>query len=202
MNENDKISIFIKLHFPAAVKCWRDTADRNEEGEIEYNEDGTQKGSIPVLFILAQKGLESGWGDHSPQFNSSGLTPGPSWKGRTQLLPTTEDFPDKDRSKHKFPEVINIVPYKAKDGTIRYTWHVKRLFRAYDSASEAWVDYGKFLKEQERYAPAFEFTDPKKFATAIAAAGYATSRAYTESLHDCIDSVYSRLPLLGLRVPE
>lgn len=182
MNINDKISLFIKNNFYAAVKCWRDSG-------------------IPVLFILAQKGLESGWGDHAPQFNSSGMTPGPAWKGKTQLLRTEEDFPDNNRQVHKFPEVISITPYKTDDGKTRYKWVVRRLFRAYDSAAEAWTDYGRFLKEQKRYAPAFKFSDPYQFTDAIAAAGYATGAKYAVKLKDCIDSVQNRLPLLGLKLP-
>ncbi|MFX1704611.1 glucosaminidase domain-containing protein [Chitinophaga sp. CC14] len=181
MNANDKISIFIKLNFPAAITCWRDTG-------------------IPTLFMLAQKGLESGWGDHAPQFNSSGMTPGPAWKGRTQLLRTEEDFPDNNRQLHKFPEVISITAY-TKDGKTRYKWVVRRLFRAYDSAAEAWTDYGRFLKEQKRYASAFNFSDPRKFADAIAAAGYATGPKYAEELKKCITSVENRLPILNLTLP-
>jgi len=181
MTPTDKISVFIKMNFYAAVACWKEA-------------------SIPVLFILAQKGLESAWGDHAPQFNSSGMTPGPAWKGRTQLLKTTEDFPDNNRQLHKFPEVIGITPY-IKDGKTRYKWVVRRLFRAYDSAAEAWTDYVRFLKEQRRYAAAFKFTDPEKFTDAIAAAGYATGPAYATELKNCIKSVSKRLPALGLTIP-
>jgi flagellar protein FlgJ len=181
-NVNDNISVFIKLNFYAAVQCWKETG-------------------IPVLFILAQKGLESGWGESSPQFNSAGLTPGPNWKGRTQLLKTTEEFPDANRSLRKFPEVISITPFKTSGGKQMYRWVVRRLFRAYDSVSEAWIDYGRFLKEQKRYATAFKFKDPRAFADAIDAAGYATSEVYAKKLKDCIASVEKRLPDLGLKVP-
>ncbi|SHK92372.1 Flagellum-specific peptidoglycan hydrolase FlgJ [Chitinophaga jiangningensis] len=183
MTSNDKISIFIKLNFYAAVACWKTTG-------------------IPVLFILGQKGLESDWGNSAPQFNSSGMTPGPEWTGRIQVLRTEEDLPDNNRQKHKFKTVHNITPYKTKDGKKRYIWDVDREFRAYDSAAEAWIDYGRFLTGIERYQPAFEFTDAKQFAKAIAAAGYATGVNYEKSLLACIDSVASRLSLLGFVVPH
>lgn len=182
MSDNDKIKSFVRLYFPAAVKTWRDT-------------------SIPVLFTLAQKGLESDWGNEAPQFNSAGLTPGSSWKGRTQLLKTTEEFPDNNRNLHKFPEVLSITPFKTEKGKQMYRWVVRRWFRAYDSAAEAWTDYAKFLKEQKRYQPAFEFTDAKQFADAIAVAGYATGSKYAKSLKACIDSVVKRMPELGLKLP-
>jgi len=202
VDQNDKIKSFVRLYFPAAVKTYRDTADKDKDGKPIINKDGTLKGAIPVLFTLAQKGLESDWGNKAPGFNFSGLTAGKNWKGKTQTIRTKEDLPDKDRTKHKFKYVYSITAYKTDKGMIRYIWDVDRDdFRAYDSAAEAFTDHAVFLKETARYKPAFRYSDPKRFADAIAAAGYASGQQYAKSLKACIDSVARRVAELGLKVP-
>ncbi|MDO9408586.1 glucosaminidase domain-containing protein [Patulibacter sp.] len=56
-------------------------------------------------------------------------------------------------------------------------------FRAYRTMRASFVDHGKFLRENPRYATAFRYSkSPKRFARAIARAGYATDPSYASTL--------------------
>lgn len=56
-------------------------------------------------------------------------------------------------------------------------------FRMYRGMQDSFYDHGMFLRENSRYAPAFEHSDdPAKFARAIAKAGYATDPSYASLL--------------------
>ncbi len=61
-------------------------------------------------------------------------------------------------------------------------------FRAYNSMAESFVDHGRFLADNKRYAPAFEHKDdPREFARAIQQAGYATAPNYAQQLIALMD---------------
>ena len=61
-------------------------------------------------------------------------------------------------------------------------------FRAYNSAAESFVDHGLFFVENPRYAGAMAVKDDaRKFAAAIARAGYATAPNYASSLINLMD---------------
>ena len=47
---------------------------------------------------------------------------------------------------------------------------------------ECFREHGRFLRDNPRYAPAFETTDSESFARAIHAAGYATDPHYSDAL--------------------
>ncbi|MDR0435262.1 MAG: glucosaminidase domain-containing protein [Propionibacteriaceae bacterium] len=55
-------------------------------------------------------------------------------------------------------------------------------FRTYATVADSFMDHGRFLRVNERYADAFETTTSDDFAQAIAAAGYATSPTYAQTL--------------------
>lgn len=56
-------------------------------------------------------------------------------------------------------------------------------FRMYRGMQDSFYDHGMFLRENSRYAPAFEHSDdPANFARAIAKAGYATDPSYANLL--------------------
>lgn len=56
-------------------------------------------------------------------------------------------------------------------------------FRVYRSAADSFLDHGRFLTENPRYAPAFvHVDDPDRFAREIHRAGYATDPDYTDKL--------------------
>lgn len=59
---------------------------------------------------------------------------------------------------------------------------VKAAFRAYSSRQGSFVDHGWFLRNNDRYAPAFTTSDPESFVRAVAKAGYATDKAYADKL--------------------
>lgn len=60
-------------------------------------------------------------------------------------------------------------------------------FRAYASLDEAADDYGRFLKNNPRYAGCFAYpNDPEKFVAELAAAGYATDPEYAAKLAQII----------------
>jgi flagellum-specific peptidoglycan hydrolase FlgJ len=62
-------------------------------------------------------------------------------------------------------------------------------FRAYNSMAESFIDHGRFLVQNSRYAPAFQFTnDPPAFARAIQQAGYATDPSYADKLIAIMDT--------------
>ena len=67
--------------------------------------------------------------------------------------------------------------------------HITDNFRAYTSFADAADDYGRFLKENSRYASCFQHTtDPVRFAQGVAAAGYATAPDYAAALTRIIRS--------------
>jgi flagellum-specific peptidoglycan hydrolase FlgJ len=56
-------------------------------------------------------------------------------------------------------------------------------FRKYNSPAESFIDHGRFLRDNPRYAKAFKHTDnAERFAAEIHKAGYATDPNYTKLL--------------------
>jgi peptidoglycan hydrolase-like protein with peptidoglycan-binding domain len=65
---------------------------------------------------------------------------------------------------------------------------VTQSFRSYASMEDSFRDHGRLLKENKRFANAFNFTnDPKQFAREIHKAGYATDPNYSNLLIQLID---------------
>ena len=61
-------------------------------------------------------------------------------------------------------------------------------FRAYNSIAESFVDHGRFFSENGRYSGALAVRDdPRAFARAINAAGYATDPGYASKLIGLMD---------------
>lgn len=118
---------------------------------------------VPIAVVLAQAAQETGWGRRVVNNAYFGIK-GKSLSGGTAVFQTTE-----------------VVGGKVV--------HLKASFRAYVSFAEAADDYGRFLKENQRYAVCFHHTsDPIKFAEAVAAAGYATDPGYGAALIGVIRS--------------
>ncbi|MER8012337.1 glucosaminidase domain-containing protein [Streptomyces sp. NPDC094149] len=132
---------------------------------------------VPSLVTLGQAALESGWGASAPGNNFFGIkakaTDAPETR---QLLRTTEVL---SRPDAVFPEVISVT--RRSDG--KYLYVVRDWFRVFSTPEEAFTGHGRFLRNNARYAPAFEHTDdPYAFAKAVAVAGYATAPNYYDSL--------------------
>lgn len=120
-----------------------------------------QKFTIPVSVTLAQSAIETGWGCH---------VVGNAYFGVKKLA--NEPFVEAATN-----EVIN-----------GQTVVVRAKFSSYADYAAAAVGYGNFLTTQPRYKKAFEHKDdPKAFAQAVAAAGYATGPGYGAKLLAIMD---------------
>jgi hypothetical protein len=132
---------------------------------------------VPALVTLGQAALESGWGEHAPGNNFFGIkAKATDPEESRQLLKTREVLSTPDAV---FPEVISVTP--RPDGKFEYL--VRDWFRAYPTPAESFSDHGRFLRDNSRYAAAFDHTDdPYAFAQAVADAGYATDPSYATVL--------------------
>ncbi|MCW7540507.1 flagellar assembly peptidoglycan hydrolase FlgJ [Aquabacterium sp. A7-Y] len=131
----------------------------------------SQETGIPAEFVLAQAAHESGWGrrdirmaDGSPSHNLFGIKATGSWKGKVAEVTTTE--------------YVNGQPRK-----------VVAKFRAYDTAEDAFRDYARLLKNNDRYAGVMrEGQTAQGFAQGLQKAGYATDPAYADKLTRIINT--------------
>jgi flagellum-specific peptidoglycan hydrolase FlgJ len=118
---------------------------------------------VPAVVAFAQAANESDWGRHGPKdLFIFGIKATQDWKGGRWCGGTTEW----DGSKYN-PEV--------------------HCFRAYKDVNDSWRDYGRFLRENSHYAPAFKTNNPYDFAYQVALAGYATAPDYYWKLKSLID---------------
>jgi flagellar protein FlgJ len=137
-------------------------------------EAAARAAGLPVEYLLAQAGLESGWGRHQPKdaqngtsHNVFGIKAGPAWQGKVVEAPTQEVVDGAS------------VPTRAR-------------FRAYDSYASSFGDFAKLLRGSKRYAPALaQAADPAAYAKALQRGGYATDPAYAAKLTRAIASVSS-----------
>jgi len=158
---------------------------------LQYAELMQEQTGVPALVALAQSALETGYGRSCPGNMMFGMKAGKSWKGRKQLLTTTEyhDNPDV-----KYPVVINIE--KLNSG--KYKYRIKDYFRAYASPFDSFMDYARILTGLSRYRRAFQYkSDPVAFAREIARAGYATAPNYFQSLRYIINSFKKKIGNAG-----
>ena len=124
------------------------------------------KGSgIPVVGVVAQAVLETGWGQHVPhneQGQSSNNLFGikaTGWNGPEVTVPTRE---------HVFGQWIE----KAD------------AFRAYESIADSIADLRDLLTGNDRYEGASTAQDVGEFADVLSEGGYATDPAYAQKLRD------------------
>lgn len=135
---------------------------------VDFAAAASQTTGVPTNFLLAQAGLESGWGKHQPKlangdpsFNLFGIKAGAHWKGPTTQAVTTE--------------VIGGVPTK-----------VVQSFRVYGSYEEAFRDYASTLISHSRYNQALTADSAAGFAHALQKAGYATDPFYAKKIQSVI----------------
>ncbi len=138
---------------------------------------------VPVHYLLAQAGLETGWGKSLPRtadgttsHNLFGIKAGSQWKGAVAESATTE----------------------VVDGeSVR---SVER-FRAYGSFSEAFQDFGTLLRDSARYAGVIaSVASPRAYADGLQRAGYATDPQYGAKLARSIELVARKLGVQPPRV--
>ncbi len=122
---------------------------------------------IPYQVVVAQSCLESNFGLSGlsqKNFNCFGIKAQKGYKGQKANYKTDEYF----------------------DGKTKST--INSNFRSYSSIRESFMDYGRFLKENSRYAKAFEYANnPKAFLDAVIGAGYATSPTYVASAQKAVE---------------
>lgn len=130
-----------------------------------------QQTGLPESFIQAQAAHESAWGrreiraaDGSPSHNLFGIKATGKWSGKVAEVITTE-----------------YVNGEARKQVAR--------FRAYGSYEEAFLDYARLLRHNERYAQVMrQGSTPQAFAQGLQRAGYATDPAYADKLTRVINT--------------
>jgi len=112
---------------------------------------------VPASVTLAQAILESGWGDShmGDAFNYFGIK---AHSGEPSVTVRTRE----------------VVGGKSV--------LIDAAFRRFASVDECFAAHGHFLRDNSRYAKAFQTADAEGFARAIAAAGYATDPNYGDVL--------------------
>jgi LysM repeat protein len=142
------------------------TGDRNKRQFIEASaaaaQDSQRRLGIPASVIIAQAIHESYWGTSKLARNANNFFGIKARNGEGSAGTYWMDA----------WEVINgedvIVPEP---------------FRAYNNPGESFIDHGLFFLRNSRYHGAFRFgNDPRRFAQAIADAGYATDPDYAPKL--------------------
>ncbi|MDE2470909.1 MAG: glucosaminidase domain-containing protein [Bradyrhizobium sp.] len=120
---------------------------------------------IPASFTVAEAALESGWGASllaQNGFNLFGVKADPSWAGPVLMMETTE--------------YVRGLPVKQM-----------AKWRRYASWLESINDHARFLLDNPRYEPAFEFWhNGILFGREIANCGYATDPAYGDKIAEII----------------
>lgn len=120
--------------------------------------------------IIAQAGLETGWGKASIGNNIFGVKADSSWTGETVEADTWE----------------NINGQRVK---------VRAKFRKYNSVEDSIRDQGRFLENNNIYRNAgyFTATTPEERFAALKRAGYATDPQYVSKLTSSLDTVRKTL---------
>lgn len=120
---------------------------------------------------MAQSALETGWGKHAPGNMFFGIKAGSSWKGKTQLLWTTEFLNGK------------------------YV-KVQSLFRAYNTPAESFEDYAKLITSRSWFKSALQYAnDELRYITEIQKGGYATDPNYISKIMNIVGTLKKKLIL-------
>ena len=112
---------------------------------------------VPASVTLAQAILESGWGD-------------------SHMGDANNYFGIKAQPGEPF------VTMRTREVQGGKSVHIEAPFRRFASVEECFAAHGHFLRDNTRYAAAFQAADGESFARAIAAAGYATDPKYADLL--------------------
>lgn len=140
---------------------------------------------IPYIAIIAQAGIESGWGKSkltTEANNFFGIKAGGNWSGPVWNGRTREEN---------------------SDGSSYYT---NADFRKYNSPAEGFQGYADFILQNPRYKKALDYpTDPVNYITEIKKAGYATDSQYIATnvkVQKTVDKYISEHAELGLQAQK
>ena len=141
-----------------------------------HAEAAARASGIPVQYLLAQAGLETGWGKSLPRtatgdtsHNLFGIKAGAQWKGAIADAATRE---------------------VVAGDSIRT---VQR-FRAYGSFTDAFKDFAALLRDSARFSGVMAKTgDARAYAEGLQRAGYATDPHYAAKLARSIELVSRKL---------
>jgi len=132
--------------------------------------------------LVAQAALESAWGrsvarrsDGQSSHNLFGIKADSRWDGARTVVSTLE-YEDGVAVRRRDP------------------------FRSYNSFSDSFADYVKFLQSNPRYSQALkQVSNPEEFLRALQSAGYATDPAYARKVSSVLrgDTLRSALENLG-----
>lgn len=150
----------------------RDFADRVRP----HAEAAAKKLGVSADWLIAQAGLETGWGRSQPKSadgaasnNLFGMKTGSRWTGASVAAATVE-----------------VVAGVAQP--------VVAAFRAYGTVADAFQDYARVMQSSRRYAGALGAGDARGWAAGLAKAGYATDPRYAEKLTQAIAMVGRHAP--------
>ncbi len=157
--------LFVRTYYPYAVQSQQQTG-------------------INADFVIAQKGLETGWKLDPPGWNFGGIKAARNTPANKKQLLTTHEVLATPSA--KFPKIISVT----KIGKRQYRYKVKDWFRRYNDPVEAFADHAQFFLKNKRYTKALQVRqDANQFAEAIAKAGYASDPAYAFKLKKAIADV-------------
>lgn len=153
---------------------------------------------VPWIVTLAQAGLESAWGKSAYGNNFFGIKAGSKWTGATQELKTWEcgntGNPATDGIRDRVIQIFAPGEAGGNKNCNKYSYRVYGKFRAYGSPKDGFIDHGRFLQSNPRYAKAMQHTnDFRLFINEMAAAGYATAPNYAATLNKVCDNIQTIL---------
>ncbi|MGR0277974.1 flagellar assembly peptidoglycan hydrolase FlgJ [Marinomonas dokdonensis] len=156
---------------PSALSVVFDSPDEFVDSLWPHAQAAAQKIGVDPKAVLAQAALETGWGkypiakeDGAASFNLFGIKADNRWQG--------------DRA------VVNTLEYR--DGVAK---REKAAFRAYQSFSESFDDYARFLQTSERYQEALRVGEnATAFTQSLQHGGYATDPQYAQKINNIMSS--------------
>lgn len=150
-----------------------------------------EKTGISAVAILAQGALESGWGTAVVGNSFFGVKSVPGALDADKQLITTTEY--SRRIDLKFPVILSVTPV-VRNGIKMFKYSVKDYFEKYDSPAQCFEEHGNFFIENSRYKAALAVkSDPVKFLTAVAKAGYATDPNYADVLTKIVGMIQANI---------
>lgn len=160
---------------------WNNPEDFIRDSWPHAQRAGKELGVDPKV-IIAQSALETGWGKkvHANEqgensYSLFGIKAGDNWDGKKVEFNTLE----------------------FRSGSMN---RERASFRAYDSLSESYQDYVKFLQVNPRYENVLNANSSKEYAEQLQKAGYATDPEYSNKIErirqgELINKVVSELKI-------